>query len=89
MCLAPDGQTWICVISHGPDGVVGNLFDGPPEVVLDRAIAFPPAADLGRDGSPVRHCDHLPQAGGARCSAATWRRRPPDGPRRGRRNDNE
>jgi len=55
MCLAPDGQTWICVISHGPDGVVGNLFDEPPEVVLDRAIAFRQRL-ISEGRQSVRHC---------------------------------
>ncbi|KAA2244267.1 hypothetical protein F0L46_01070 [Salinarimonas soli] len=40
LCLAPDGNVSICVISHGRHGVIGNLFDEPAETVVARGVAF-------------------------------------------------
>lgn len=40
MCLAPDGKVSICVISHGAEGVIGNLFEESAEQVLARGLAF-------------------------------------------------
>lgn len=55
LCMGPDGDTWICIVSHGPKGVVGNLFSESPETVLGRARDFRQRlADEGR--SCVSHC---------------------------------
>jgi MoaA/NifB/PqqE/SkfB family radical SAM enzyme len=55
LCLAPDGKVSICVISHGMSGVIGNLFDEPPELVVERGLAFRHRLDaLGR--ACVGHC---------------------------------
>lgn len=40
LCLAPDGNVSICVISHGRHGVIGNLFEEAPETVVNRGVAF-------------------------------------------------
>jgi MoaA/NifB/PqqE/SkfB family radical SAM enzyme len=55
LCLAPDGQVSVCVISHGKAGVVGNLFSQPPETVVESAKAF--RNRLDREGRAcVGHC---------------------------------
>ncbi|MDG3438998.1 radical SAM protein [Nitrospirillum amazonense] len=40
LCMAPDGETSICVISHGAQGVVGNLMTETAETVVGRAVDF-------------------------------------------------
>ncbi len=55
LCVAPDGQVWICVISHGKLGVVGNLVTESAEVVVGRALAF--RAELAAKGRQnMQHC---------------------------------
>ncbi len=55
LCLAPDGTVSICVISHGPLGVVGNLFTDPVDAVMGEALAF--RRRLQRDGrAALAHC---------------------------------
>ncbi|WP_372424811.1 radical SAM protein [Salinarimonas chemoclinalis] len=55
MCLAPDGKVSICVISHGREGVIGNLFDESAEAVLARGLDF--RARLDREGRcAAGHC---------------------------------
>ena len=53
MCLAP--KVSICVIGHGREGVIGNLFEESAEAVLARGLAFRTRLDAqGRCG--VAHC---------------------------------
>lgn len=40
MCMAPNGDTWICIVSHGSLGVVGNLMTESPDLVIGRALNF-------------------------------------------------
>jgi radical SAM protein with 4Fe4S-binding SPASM domain len=40
LCVAPDGNVSICVISHGKQGIIGNIFTESPETVVERGIAF-------------------------------------------------
>ncbi|WP_145736663.1 radical SAM protein [Nitrospirillum pindoramense] len=40
LCMAPDGETSVCVISHGAQGVVGNLMTETAETVVGRAVDF-------------------------------------------------
>lgn len=64
MCLAPDGKVSVCVISHGREGVVGNLFEESAEAVLDRALAF--RARLESAGRcAVGHCSTCRKPEGA------------------------
>jgi hypothetical protein len=55
LCLAPDGQVSICVISHGRAGIVGNLFTESPEQVVERALAFRARLDA-ESRACVGHC---------------------------------
>lgn len=55
LCMAPDGNVSICVISHGHKGIVGNLFHESPETVVGRAIEFRERMNTdGRKSTP--HC---------------------------------
>ncbi|WP_158915225.1 radical SAM/SPASM domain-containing protein [Caulobacter sp. S45] len=54
-CLAPDGNVSVCVISHGREGVVGNLFDESVETVIGRGLGFRRRLELEGRGS-VAHC---------------------------------
>lgn len=40
LCVAPDGNVSICVISHGKQGIIGNIFTESPETVVARGVAF-------------------------------------------------
>ncbi|MGJ3263267.1 MAG: radical SAM protein [Salinarimonas sp.] len=55
MCLAPDGKVSICVISHGREGVIGNLFEESAEAVLARGTAFRDRLD-GEGRCATKHC---------------------------------
>ncbi len=55
LSMAPNGDTSICLISHGFEGVMGNLLHEEPERVLRRARAFRAHLTLrGRQAMP--HC---------------------------------
>jgi MoaA/NifB/PqqE/SkfB family radical SAM enzyme len=55
LCMAPNGDTSICVISHGRMGLIGNLIEETPDVVVGRATAF--RAQLAAKGRhAVAHC---------------------------------
>jgi MoaA/NifB/PqqE/SkfB family radical SAM enzyme len=51
LCMAPNGDVSVCVISHGQAGIVGNLFDESAETVIERALDF-----RQRLNSPGRRC---------------------------------
>lgn len=54
-CVAPNGDVSICVISHGAQGIIGNLLTDGVDRVLAGALAFRcNLADRGR--SAVKHC---------------------------------
>ena len=54
-CVGPTGDVWVCVISHGAAGIIGNLLTDGVDRVLARALAFRcRLADHGR--SAVDHC---------------------------------
>lgn len=55
LCMGPTGDVWVCIVSHGAQGVVGNMFSEPPELVLQRARAF--RARLIEEGRhAILHC---------------------------------
>ncbi|MBL6431274.1 MAG: radical SAM protein [Alphaproteobacteria bacterium] len=55
LCVAPNGDVSICVISHGQAGIVGNLLRDGVDRVLAGALAFRcRLADHGR--AAVSHC---------------------------------
>lgn len=55
--VAPDGTVSVCLLSHSPDGVLGNLLSTPLRSILRRAEDFRNGIEaLGRSG--VGHCAH-------------------------------
>lgn len=54
-CIAPTGDVSICVISHGPSGIIGNLLEDNVDRVLAGGLAFRCGlADNGRQSTA--HC---------------------------------
>lgn len=64
LCVAPSGDVHVCLLSHGEDGVVGNLLAEPAEIVLERAAAFRRRLQVhGRAATP--HCASCRKPDGA------------------------
>lgn len=64
LCMGPTGDAWVCIVSHGAQGVVGNLLSEPPELVMQRAHAFRgQLVEKGRHA--ILHCSSCRKPEGA------------------------
>ncbi len=54
-CVAPNGDVSVCLLSHSPLGVVGNLLREPARVVIERAQSFRRRLEVEKRRG-VQHC---------------------------------
>jgi MoaA/NifB/PqqE/SkfB family radical SAM enzyme len=55
VCISPQGEVHVCLLSHGTSGVLGSLMNDSLETIIARASAFRTA--LTENGRPfIEHC---------------------------------
>lgn len=63
LCIAPNGDSSVCLLSHRPDGILGNVFETWPSEIIQKSQALRrQTAEIGRKS--LAHCSACRKAPG-------------------------